>query len=181
MNDGASSDLRAFRTALGRFATGITVITTQTPDGKREGLTANSFGALSLDPPLILWSLSRKAPSLPNFRNSPYFAVNVLASHQRGLSNHFARPAPDKFEHVDCPPGLGGCPTLPECLALFECRLERTVEGGDHLVLVGRVERFRWRAGAPLVFSCGHYCITAALPDDVRADIAPSEFADLLL
>ena len=92
---GAASDLRAFRTALGRFATGITVITTRTPDGKREGLTANSFGALSLEPPLVLWSLSQKAPSLPSFQSSPYFAVNVLAAHQRGLSNHFARPAPD--------------------------------------------------------------------------------------
>ena len=178
---GSSFELRAFRTALGRFATGITVITTQTAQGKREGLTANSFGALSLEPPLVLWSLTRKAPSLASFQASPHFAVNVLAAHQRSLSNHFARPAPDKFESIECPPGLGGCPTLPDCLALFECRLERTVEAGDHVVFIGRVERFGWREGDPLVFSCGHYCITAALPDEQRADIAPSDFADLLL
>lgn len=178
---GATADLRAFRTALGRFATGITVITTRTPDGKREGLTANSFGALSLEPPLVLWSLSQNAPSRPSFQSSPHFAVNVLAAHQRSLSNHFARPSPDKFADIDCPPGLGGCPTLPDCLALFECRLERTVDGGDHVVFIGRVERFYWRDGDPLVFSCGHYCVTTALPEDARADIAPSDFADLLL
>jgi flavin reductase (DIM6/NTAB) family NADH-FMN oxidoreductase RutF len=178
---GEAFDLRQFRHALGRFATGVAVITTLTPGGKREGLTANSFGALSLEPPLVLWSLKRDAMSLPSFRDSPYFAVNVLASHQRSISNHFARPAPDKFEGIACPPGLGGCPTISDCLALFECRLERTIEGGDHVLLIGRVEHFGWRDGIPLVFSCGHYGVTAALPDDARADIAPSDFADLLL
>jgi flavin reductase (DIM6/NTAB) family NADH-FMN oxidoreductase RutF len=180
-DQGQAFDLRQFRHALGRFATGITVITTTTPDGKREGLTANSFGAVSLDPPLVLWSLRQDAMSLPSFRQGPYFAVNVLASHQRGLSNHFARPAPDKFEKVRWHPGLGGCPTLSECLALFECRMERTIEAGDHVVFIGRVERFEWRAGDPLVFSCGHYCLTATLPEHPRADIAPSDFADLML
>jgi flavin reductase (DIM6/NTAB) family NADH-FMN oxidoreductase RutF len=174
-------DLRQFRHALGRFATGITVITTRTAGGKCEGLTANSFGAVSLDPPLVLWSLRQDAMSLPSFRESRHFAVNVLASHQRGLSNHFARPAPDKFEEVDWKPGLAGCPTLPDCLALFECSAERTVEAGDHVVFIGRVQQFRWRAGEPLVFSCGHYCLTAVLPEDPRADIAPSDFADLML
>lgn len=174
-------DLRELRHALGRFATGVAIVTTLTPGGKREGVTANSFGALSLDPPLVLWSLSREAMSLQSFKESPHFAVNVLASHQRSLSNHFARPAPDKFGAMECAAGLGGCPTIPGCLALFECRLERTFEGGDHVVLIGRVERFRWRVGEPLVFSCGHYGIAAALPDDPRADIAPSDFADLML
>jgi flavin reductase (DIM6/NTAB) family NADH-FMN oxidoreductase RutF len=174
-------DQRELRHALGRFATGVAIVTTRTPGGKREGLTANSFGALSLDPPLVLWSLSREAMSLQSFQESPYFAVSVLASHQRDLSNRFGRSAPDKFEGIDCPPGLGGCPTIPGCLALFECRRERTIEGGDHVVLIGRVERFRWRHGDPLVFACGHYGIAAALPDDPRADIAPSDFADLML
>ena len=177
----AAFDLREFRHALGRFATGVAIVTTLTPSGRREGLTVNSFGALSLDPPLVQWSLRRDSMSLKSFQDSPYFAVNVLASHQRGLSNRFARPAPDKFEGLACPPGLGGCPTIEECLALFECRLERTIEGGDHLLLVGRVERFSWREGQPLVFSCGHYGVAAALPDDAPADIAPSDFADLML
>jgi 3-hydroxy-9,10-secoandrosta-1,3,5(10)-triene-9,17-dione monooxygenase reductase component len=179
--DPSAFDLRQFRHALGRFATGITVITTTTPGGKREGLTANSFGAVSLDPPLVLWSLRQDAMSLPSFRRSRFFAVNVLASHQRAISNRFARPAADKFEEVEWRPGLGGCPTFPGCLALFECRLERTIEAGDHVVFIGRVERFEWRAGDPLVFSCGHYCLTAALPEEPRVDIAPSDFADLML
>jgi flavin reductase (DIM6/NTAB) family NADH-FMN oxidoreductase RutF len=177
----AGFDQRELRHALGRFATGVAIVTTITPGGKREGLTANSFGALSLDPPLVLWSLSREAMSLQSFQESPYFAVSVLAAHQRDLSNRFGRPGADKFDSIDCPPGLGGCPTIPGCLALFECRLEHTVEGGDHVVLIGRVERFSWRRGDPLVFSCGHYGITAALPDDPRADVAPSDFADLML
>jgi flavin reductase (DIM6/NTAB) family NADH-FMN oxidoreductase RutF len=174
-------DLRQFRHALGRFATGITVITTTTADGKCEGLTANSFGAVSLEPPLVLWSLRQDAMSLRSFRESRHFAVNVLASHQRAISNHFARPAADKFEKVKWRPGLGGCPALADCLALFECRRERMIEAGDHVVFIGRVERFSWRAGDPLVFSCGHYCLTATLPEHPRADIAPSDFADLML
>jgi flavin reductase (DIM6/NTAB) family NADH-FMN oxidoreductase RutF len=174
-------DLRQFRHALGRFATGITVITTRTPAGKCEGLTANSFGAVSLDPPLVLWCLRQDAMSLPSFRQSPYFSVNVLAAHQRRNSNQFARPAEDKFEDVEWQPGLGSCPTLADCLALFECRTERTFEAGDHVVFIGRVERFVWRTGDPLVFSCGHYCLTATMPEHPRADIAPSDFADLML
>jgi flavin reductase (DIM6/NTAB) family NADH-FMN oxidoreductase RutF len=174
-------DLRELRHALGRFATGITVVTTLTPDGKREGLTANSFAALSLDPPLVLWSLNRKAKSRPSFEQSRHFAINVLAAHQRHISNHFAQPQADKFAAIACQPGLGGCPTFPDCLALFECRLERTVAGGDHVLFIGRVERFRWRAGEPLVFSAGHYCIAAALPDDLEGEHAPSDFSDLLL
>jgi flavin reductase (DIM6/NTAB) family NADH-FMN oxidoreductase RutF len=174
-------DQRELRHALGRFATGVAIVTTIAPGGKREGLTANSFGALSLDPPLVLWSLSREANSLQSFKESPYFAVSVLAAHQRDLSNRFARPAADKFEGIDCPAGLGGCPIIEGCLALFECRLERTVEVGDHVVLIGRIERFGWRHGDPLVFSCGHYGVAAALPDDPRTDIAPSDFADLML
>jgi flavin reductase (DIM6/NTAB) family NADH-FMN oxidoreductase RutF len=179
--DHGALDVRELRHALGRFATGVAVITTRTPDGKREGLTANSFGAVSLDPPLVLWNLRKDAVSLPSFQQSPYFAVNVLAAHQRTTSNHFARPAQDKFEKVSSLPGLGGCPTLPDCLALFECRQERTIEVGDHVVFIGRIERFEWRSGDPLVFSCGHYCLTAKLPEDPRADIAPSDFADLML
>jgi flavin reductase (DIM6/NTAB) family NADH-FMN oxidoreductase RutF len=174
-------DPRELRHALGRFATGITVVTTLTPAHKREGLTANSFAALSLDPPLVLWSLNRKAKSLASFERSERFAVNVLAAHQRHISNHFAMPQPDKFAHLAWQPGLGGCPTLPDCLALFECRLERTVAGGDHVLFIGRVERFRWRAGEPLLFSCGQYCIAAALPDDLEGERAPSDFSDLLL
>ncbi len=177
----ASFDPRELRHALGRFATGITVITTLTPEGKREGLTANSFAALSLEPPLVLWSLNHKAMSRQSFEQSPHFAVNVLAAHQRHVSNHFASPQADKFQDQPWQQGLGGCPVLADCLALFECRLERTVAGGDHVLFIGRIERFRWRAGDPLVFSCGQYCLAAALPDDLVGEPSPSDFSDLLL
>src|SRR5215212_2105424 len=117
-------DQRHLRQALGRFATGVTVITTRTLDGKLEGLTANSFAAVSLDPPLVLWSLKRHAPSLPNFLASGYFAVNVLARAQEELAHHFATPRRDKFAGVPQVPGLGGAPLLRDTLAAFECSTE---------------------------------------------------------
>lgn len=155
-------DPRQFRNALGRFATGVTVITTCTPDGKREGLTANSFSALSLDPPLVLWSIVRKSASLPGFLAAGHFAINVLSSTQADLSHRFATPHPDKFEGVDVEAGLADCPLLPGALASFECSTEQTVEGGDHILFIGRVRQVRWNDGDPLVFSSGRYC--AALP-----------------
>src|SRR5215203_3025440 len=100
-------DQRALRTALGRFATGVTVVTTRTPDGKIEGLTANSFSAVSLDPPLVLWSLRRHAPSLPSFLASGYFAVNVLTRAQEELAHRFATPHRDKFDSSRTAPASG--------------------------------------------------------------------------
>ena len=161
--DGIASDRRALRDALGRFATGITVVSTRTPSGKLEGLTANSFSSVSLDPPLVLWSLRRQAPSLAGFLGGGWFAINVLASHQADLSRHFATPAPDKFAELPWLEGLGGCPLLPGCLARFECRTETTVEAGDHIIFIGRVARATYRDGEPLLFTSGHYCVPAAI------------------
>src|SRR5687767_3868649 len=127
-------DPRHLRNALGRFATGVTVITTRTPDGKLEGLTANSFSAVSLDPPLVLWSLRRNASSLSSFQDSGYFAVNVLGVQQCDLSRRFATPAPDKFSGLAVTSGLGACPLLQDTLAGFECSTEHTVVGGDHII-----------------------------------------------
>jgi flavin reductase (DIM6/NTAB) family NADH-FMN oxidoreductase RutF len=158
------ADPRRMRHALGRFATGVTIVTTRHPDGKLEGLTANSFSAVSLDPPLVLWSLRREAPSLRSFAASGRFAVNVLGAHQRELSRQFATPSLDKFAAVAHECGLGGCPLIEGSLAQFECRLEETVAGGDHLIFIGRVERARYRDGEPLIFSAGRYCTPALLP-----------------
>ena len=154
-------DSRQLRNALGRFPTGVTVITTGA-HGKREGLTANSFSALSLDPPLVLWSIVRKAASLPAFLGSGHFAINVLASNQPEMSHRFATPTADKFGGLDVEDGLGGSPLLPGALASFECATERTIEGGDHILFVGRVLRMRYSDGDPLIFSGGRYC--TALP-----------------
>jgi len=155
-------DSRQLRNALGRFPTGVTVITTSA-DGKREGLTANSFSALSLDPPLVLWSIVRKSGSLPGFMASGHFAINVLASNQAEISHRFATSSADKFAGLeDVREGLGGSPLLPGVLASFECETERTIEGGDHILFVGRVLRMTYSDGDPLIFSGGRYC--TALP-----------------
>jgi flavin reductase (DIM6/NTAB) family NADH-FMN oxidoreductase RutF len=149
---------RSFRTALGRFATGVTVITTRTPGGKLEGLTANSFSAVSLDPPLVLWSLKQHAPSLKSFLEAGYFAVNVLEAGQVALARHFAAPRRDKFDDLPYVAGLGGCPLLPGTLAAFECSTHATLDGGDHVIFLGRVHRASHGDGEPLIFSAGRYC-----------------------
>ena len=163
-------DSRALRHALGRFATGVTVITT-CADGKREGMTANSFSALSLDPPLVLWSIVRKAASLPSFLAAGRFAINVLNASQAPLSHHFATPHRDKFEGIEVERGLDGLPLLPGALASFECRTEQTLDGGDHILFIGRVQRIRYADGEPLIFSTGRYCTALAM----RASSAESD------
>jgi flavin reductase (DIM6/NTAB) family NADH-FMN oxidoreductase RutF len=158
-----SSDPRALRQALGRFATGITVITTCTKTGKLEGMTANSFSSVSLDPPLVLWSLRRQAPSLAGFLEAGCFAVNILSADQGATSRHFATPVADKFEGVDWEPGHGGCPLLPGCLASFECDTDQVVEAGDHVILIGRIRHVTHQDGTPLVFHGGQYGVPVAL------------------
>jgi flavin reductase (DIM6/NTAB) family NADH-FMN oxidoreductase RutF len=153
------------RRALGRFATGVTVVTTRAADGSPVGLTVNSFSSVSLDPPLVLWSLQRRAPSLDSFTRAGWFAVNVLGAQQSDLSRHFATSHPDKFAAIDYAPGLGGCPLLTESLAHFECSVEHTVAGGDHVIFIGRVVRAAHRDGEPLIFSAGQYCVPAALAE----------------
>lgn len=154
---------RALRQALGRFATGITVITTRAGSGQPMGMTANSFSSVSLDPPMVLWSLRRQSPSLPAFLEAGCFAVNVLSAEQGSLSRHFATPVADKFEGVMWEPGHGGCPLLPGSLASFECDTHQVVEAGDHLILIGLVRHVTHRDGTPLVFHGGKYGKPAAL------------------
>jgi flavin reductase (DIM6/NTAB) family NADH-FMN oxidoreductase RutF len=172
--DAEAPDLRGFRSALGRFATGIAVITTRTPDGKREGLTANSFSAVSLAPPLVLWSIKNEAPSLAAFLAARVFAIHVLTQEQADLSHRFATPAADKFEGLAAAEGHGGCPVLPDTLALFECGLEQVVPAGDHKIMIGRVVRAGYDdAAGPLLFSGGRYAIAAPLPNiDATSDLA---------
>lgn len=157
--DGDPSDSRAFRAALGNFATGITVITTRTASGEYVGLTANSFNSVSLDPPLILWSLSLYSPTLPAFQRCSYYAVNILAADQIELSNRFAASEDDKFSGLEIRLGLGGAPLLSGCCAWFECRNEARHAGGDHLIFVGLVERFSHSDRAPLIYHRGKYCV----------------------
>ncbi|MGB3391284.1 MAG: flavin reductase family protein [Pseudaminobacter sp.] len=157
------------RQAFGRFATGVAVITTRSQDGKLEGLTANSFSSVSLDPPLVLWSLQKRAPSLESFTSSGHFAVNVLGAHQQDYCKHFATPAHDKFESIDYRVGHGGCPVLTGSIATFECSTYSLVEGGDHLIFIGRVVRAVYDDGQPLIFSAGSFYLPTQLSQPVPA------------
>jgi len=158
----AAADLlspQVLRGALGRFATGVSIITCLDAAGARVGLTANSFGALSLAPPLVLWSLRKVSPSLPAFEVASHFAVNVLAETQVELSRRFAAPqvGKGKFDEGTWSVGLGGAPVLAGCAAVFECERVTTHEGGDHRLFIGRVLRLADIATAPLIFQGGHY------------------------
>ncbi|HEU0195790.1 MAG TPA: flavin reductase [Nevskiaceae bacterium] len=146
-----------FREALGSFATGVAIVTTRAPDGQPLGLTINSFNSVSLDPPLVLWSLAKNAYSLPVFRAAPHWAVHVLAADQDALSARFARRGEDKFGGLDLEEGLGCVPLLRGCSARFQCRTTSQYEGGDHVILIGEVLAFDRVESAPLVFHRGRY------------------------
>jgi flavin reductase (DIM6/NTAB) family NADH-FMN oxidoreductase RutF len=148
---------QALRAALGRFATGVTIVTCLDAQGQRVGLTANSFSALSLAPPLVLWSLRRASPSLAAFSKASHFAVNVLADTQVELSRRFASPLTDKFGDGAWSAGEGGAPVLAGCAAVFECATAARHDAGDHVMFIGRVLRLADLALAPLVFQSGHY------------------------
>jgi flavin reductase (DIM6/NTAB) family NADH-FMN oxidoreductase RutF len=158
-------DRRDFRRALGQFSTGVTVITTRAMDGRRVGMTANSFSSVSLDPPLVLWSLARQAPSLGDFTGASHFAINVLAANQHHLSRQFSTPQADKFGGVDCCEGTSGVPLLNGVIARFVCRNVRQYDGGDHLIFIGEVERYDRFDGEPLVFHSGYYQVTTRHPE----------------
>ncbi|NMZ47028.1 flavin reductase family protein [Pseudomonas oryzihabitans] len=155
---------RALRNLLGQFATGVTVITTRGRDGRKVGMTANSFSSVSLEPPLVLWSLARQAPSLPDFLAASHFAIHVLGSDQHQLSGHFARPAEDKFAGIAHVEGTAGVPLLEEAVATLICRNHVQYEGGDHLIFLGEIEHYRHSGGEPLVFHAGQYRVASAHP-----------------
>jgi flavin reductase (DIM6/NTAB) family NADH-FMN oxidoreductase RutF len=158
-------DRRDYRLALGQFATGVTVVTTRTPDGRNAGVTVNSFASVSLDPPLILWSLSREAQSFNEFVNATHFAVNVLEARQHHLSRHFATRGADKFTGIDFLHGPLHLPILKGIIAHFICRKVRQHDGGDHVIFIGEVEEYKYNTGEPLVFHSGRYRITTHHPD----------------
>ncbi len=150
-------DSRALRVALGQFATGVTVITTRGPNGSFIGLTANSFGALSLEPPLISWALRLGSASLPVFQSSERFVVNVLTEAQVETSRLFASPAPDKFAQVAHAENQDGMPFLHGAAAWFECRRVSHQRAGDHCLFIAQVERYTHAETAPLLFHAGGY------------------------
>lgn len=149
------ADPRHLRDAFGRFATGVTVVTIGGPDGPM-GFTANSFTSLSLDPPLVLWAPARSSSRFAPFAAARHFAIHILAEDQIDLCRRFARSGAG-FDGLSFEMNPEGVPVLPQALARFESVQHATHEGGDHLIVVGRVLRAAWRDGAPLVFSGGRY------------------------
>ncbi len=150
-------DPRAFRQALGTFVTGVTIVTTRDAAGHPAGLTANSFNSVSLDPPMVLWSLALDSTNLDAFRQASYWAVHVLAAGQEQLSVQFATREQDRFSGVSTTQGPAGIPLLEDYAARFVCRAAFEYEGGDHAIFLGRVEAFEQTTRTPLVYHQGRY------------------------
>jgi len=169
-----TSDLRR---ALGRFGTGVTIVSTLDAQGAPVGVTANSFSSVSLEPPIVLWSLRRASPSLAAFDATGRFVINVLALEQVELSRRFASPLADKFAGVGHTPGLGGLPVVDGCAAVFECRTEQRLEVGDHILFLGLVEAYGHQVGPTLLYCQGQYAQGVNLePPEVRTP-APARTA----
>ena len=150
-------DPQAFRDALGSFVTGVTIVTARDEAGRPYGLTANSFNSVSLDPPMVLWSLSLRSGSLPVFRDADNWAVHVLAADQQAMSDRFARPGDGKFAGVEDVDGPEGAPLLAGYAARFGCRARFEYEGGDHAIFLGEVVDFDRREADPLIYHGGRY------------------------
>jgi flavin reductase (DIM6/NTAB) family NADH-FMN oxidoreductase RutF len=150
-------DPTQLRRVMGQFATGVTIITTCDSAGGCYGLTANAVTSLSLDPPLLLICIDRKAETFAHFYDSKAFVVNILAEDQEALSSRFAKSGGDKFTGVACRRGRLGAPILEGGLGHIECRIVDTYEGGDHVIHVGEVEHAELREERPLLFFQGRY------------------------
>lgn len=151
------SDSKDFRRCLGKFATGVTVVTCSDAAGHPCGITANSFSSVSLDPPLILWNIAKVSNSLRAYLDAAHFAVNVLTSEQQDLSSHFAKSDHTLFDDVAFDVSADGVPLLQDTLAALECRTHRVHECGDHYIIVGEVTGFRSGEDDPLLFYNGNY------------------------
>ena len=146
-----------FRRVCGRFATGITIVTVLDGEAAPQGMTANSFTSVSLDPPLVLFCIDRKTSFLNHFAAKTPFAINILNEDQKELSSCFARSGLDRFSGVEWTAGPNGAPILPDVLASLECRVTQLVEAGDHVVVIGAVSHATWREGQPLVYFNSSY------------------------
>ena len=149
-------DAKRLRRTMGRFATGVAVVTTNL-DGEMHGMTVNSLTSVSLDPPMLLVCLNRGARTEQCIESSGHFAVNVLGARQETVSNTFAKQGEDHFDGVDLPMHASGVPLIPGSLAQIVCAVNRVVEAGDHVVVFGAIEDVTEREGAPLVFFGGTY------------------------
>lgn len=165
-----TTDQQALRRCLGRFATGVTVVTCCDAQGRPCGITVNSFSSVSLEPPLVLWNIAKVSNSLEAFLNAGQSVINVLAEHQHALASHFARSDHRLFDDVACEYDEHGTPVLPDTLATLYCSAREIHDCGDHYIVIAHVDRFEQADGTPLVFFGGRY--EALAPP--RSDLAPA-------
>jgi 4-hydroxyphenylacetate 3-hydroxylase, reductase component len=159
-----TDDPRGFRRCLGQFATGVNIMTT-THDGTPAGVTANSFSSLSMDPPLVLWSIGRTSRSVQAFAESKHFCVNVLSTDQIALAQTFSSKSADKFAETDWDTTRNSSPTFEGLVASFDCETYAVHDGGDHLIIVGKVLEYTHFAGTPLLYSQGRYAVAEDHPE----------------
>lgn len=187
MNDSAAGEIleegdpakdpRAFRACLGQFGTGVAVVTARTADGGLAAMTINSFASVSLDPPLVLWSVALTSRNAPLFAGAPGFVVNILGARQTGVAHHFASSRRDRSADAGFLVAQAQAPMVAGAVAHFECALETTYAGGDHTILIGRVTRFARSAGRPLLFVQGQYGVPEPHPDFIAERTASATAA----
>jgi 3-hydroxy-9,10-secoandrosta-1,3,5(10)-triene-9,17-dione monooxygenase reductase component len=156
-----------FRKVLGTFTTGVTIVTTRAQDGQPVGVTVNSFNSVSLQPPMVLWSIAKNARSLKAFESSEFWAVHILSAAQESLSNQFAKSGAEKFAGVDTEQGYACIPLLKGCTARLQCKNSLRYDGGDHVIFLGEVIGFEHDAITPLVFQHGKYAVASRKLNDI--------------
>ncbi|MDA8586807.1 flavin reductase family protein [Rhodobacteraceae bacterium] len=161
-NPESGIDPRELRDVLGCFATGVCVVTSVGDEGRPVGMTINSFSSVSLDPPLILWSIGLSAPSRQAYDSHGCFAINIMGEDAKDTTMNFARPSDDKFAGIDWKPGHNGVPVLNEAMAVLECTVEDQIISGDHEIFIGRVVQLDQNAGDPLLFHKGQFAALGA-------------------
>lgn len=150
-------DSRKFRNALGSFATGIAVVTAKCPNGKPMGITINSFASVSLEPPLVLWSIDKNSDLYQQFCSASHYAVHVLPEDAQSISNHFTTADDKQFDNFEITSGVSDLPLLPGCIAIFQCKVTQKIEAGDHTILIGHVLDMQHDPAKPLIFHAGQY------------------------
>ncbi len=152
-----TNSTQVLRQTLGKFATGITVVTCCADDGRACGITANSFSSVSLEPPLVLWNIAKSSNSLQAYLDATHFAIHVLDDQQESIARHFAKTDHKSFESIDYKISMDNVPILPGGLARLDCRTERVVDAGDHFIIIGEVMHHEAQDGAPLMYFSGSY------------------------
>ena len=185
MNNPRVFDQKDFRNALGMFATGVTIVTARSEDGTAVGVTANSFNSVSMQPPLVLWSLAKSSRNLAVFCGKQHWNVHILSNEQEILSNRFARSGEDKFAGLELDSGITDAPLIPDCSARFQCRTMFQYEGGDHIIFVGEVIDYNRTERPPLLYVTGGYALatrkSGAVSTEPQANLPSSLFSEDML